>query len=100
MFVKVYFNIIGQRPLVKWKFAIPITGAIMMPRINLTVSVDTFLHLISGDDKGVSMLLREALNLELGHPFLHMILLYYVWQLVDKLFRFLGLLIQIFAIRT
>jgi|GEM_PF-4874638 len=72
----------------------------MMPRINLTVSVDTFLHLISGDDKGVSMLLREALNLELGHPFLHMILLYYVWQLVDKLFRFLGLLIQIFAIRT
>jgi len=38
-----------------------------MTRINLTLSEDTLHHLISGDDKGISMLLREALNQILEH---------------------------------
>ena len=38
-----------------------------MTRINLTLSEETLHHLISGDDKGISMLLREALNQILEH---------------------------------
>jgi len=38
-----------------------------MTRINLTISEDTLHHLISGDEKGLSLLLREALNQILEH---------------------------------
>lgn len=38
-----------------------------MTRINFTLSEDTLHHLISGDDKGISLLLREVLNQVLEH---------------------------------
>ena len=39
----------------------------MVTRINLTLSEDTLHHLISGDDQGIAMLLKEALNQILEH---------------------------------
>lgn len=39
----------------------------MVTHINLTLSEDTLHHLISGDDQGISMLLKEALNQILEH---------------------------------
>jgi transposase-like protein len=38
-----------------------------MTRINLTLSEETLHHLISGDDQGILMLLRETLNQVLEH---------------------------------
>ena len=38
-----------------------------MTHINLTISEETLHHLISGDEKGLSLLLREALNQILEH---------------------------------